>query len=110
MEILYCWRCRSQVPMLDETEFAMLQDVHRRAVSAVKEYRQRHGTGLHRTPVAELMRPVLETYREMTGRTETDADHVLKHRLVLYGKPCSACERPLRTPHATHCAACGHAA
>ncbi len=110
MKLLYCWRCRTDVPMLDESEFAVVAHVHRQCTAAVKAYREQHGATLANTPRADLMRPVLETYRELTGVNAGDPDHVLKHRLALIGPPCTACGRPLRTPQASFCAACGHAA
>lgn len=109
MELRYCWRCRADVPMLDETEFAAVEQVHRDCTANVKAYREEHRTALEDAPRADLMRPVLDTYRELTGVTADDADHVLKHRLALIGPPCVACGRPLRTPRAAVCAACGHA-
>jgi hypothetical protein len=96
--------------MLDENEFAAVERVHRDCTAKVKAYREEHGTTLENTPRAELMQPVLDSYRELTGGTARDPDHVLKHRLALIGPPCAACGRPLRTPQASFCAACGRAA
>jgi hypothetical protein len=98
--------------MLDENEFAAVAQVHRDCTAKVKAYRQEHQMTLEDAPRADLMRPVLDTYRELTGVTagDGDADHVLTHRLALIGPPCVACGRPLRTPRASFCAACGHAA
>jgi hypothetical protein len=96
--------------MLDENEFAAVEQVHRDCTANVKAFREEHQTSLEDTPRADLMRPVLDTYGELTGVTVSDPDHVLKHRLALIGPPCVACGRPLRTPQASFCAACGYAA
>ena len=93
--------------MMDEAEFEIVQKAHRSGIEAVKDYRQRNGATLQETPVAELHRPVQEAYEQLTGATGFNHDHILKHRLSLYGPPCSACGKPLRTPQAKLCAACG---
>ncbi len=107
MKTLWCWRCRQDVPMLDEGEFAEVRDAHRQGTQAIKGYRERHGATLRETPIASLHHPVREAYKRLTGATGFNADHILKHRLALYGPPCSTCGKPLRTPEAALCAACG---
>ncbi len=93
--------------MLDEAEFAGVQDAHTQGCQAIKDYREQHGATLRETPIASLHHPVREAYERLTGTTGVDADHILKHRLALYGPPCSVCGKPLRTPQADLCAACG---
>jgi hypothetical protein len=93
--------------MLDEAEFSFVHDAYSIGVRAIKNYRQQHGVSLQETPVEELHSPVREVYEELTGATGFGADQIMKHRLALYGPPCSNCGKPLRTPQAKLCAACG---
>jgi hypothetical protein len=93
--------------MLDEAEYEVVREAHTRGIEAIKDYRQRNDVTLQETPVEELHRPVREAYERLTGAMGFDADHILKHRLSLYGPPCSVCGKPLRTPQAKLCAACG---
>ena len=107
MQTLWCWRCEQNVPMLDEAEFEVVSEAHRQGVQAVQAYRKQYGATLQETPTDDLLRPVRNAYARLTGASGFDADHILKHRLSLYGPPCVACGKPLRTPHASRCAACG---
>jgi len=47
-------------------------------------------------------------YELFTGIRERRLAVISHHRTDLYGPPCSRCDKPLRTPHARWCAACGH--
>jgi hypothetical protein len=102
MKLLWCWRCKLEVPMLDDEEF-------RRAV-------------LDRTPISEFLADptsdmgilknqwadrMIEVYEQVTGVREQNWEKVFHHRLADYGPPCSNCGKPLRTPRARYCAACG---
>lgn len=49
----------------------------------------------------------LAKYHEFTGFEETNVNALWHHRASLYGSPCSGCGKPLRTPQANFCAACG---
>jgi hypothetical protein len=49
----------------------------------------------------------LEAYRRITGFEETNINAVWHHSLSLYGPPCHKCGKPLRTPRALWCPACG---
>ena len=59
------------------------------------------------SPAARHLRPMLEMYRLLTGFAETNPNAVFHHIVELYGLPCPQCHKPLRTPVARFCAACG---
>ncbi|HEX8430379.1 MAG TPA: hypothetical protein VF625_03795 [Longimicrobium sp.] len=46
-------------------------------------------------------------YEMFTGVRETNVNAIPHHVASLYGPPCPACGKPLRTPKARLCAACG---
>jgi hypothetical protein len=98
VKTMFCWRCNSDMPMLDEREFDLVRSAARGGVGS------QAGSAV---AVASVQRPVLELFREITGFAESNPNAVWHHRLALYGPPCSACGKPLRSPRATVCAACG---
>lgn len=51
----------------------------------------------------------LEAYFRLTGFRETNFNAIWHHRRSLYGPCCNHCGKPLRTPRARWCAACGGA-
>jgi hypothetical protein len=77
------------VPMLDEGEFGQVRAALR-----------------NRSPLRFTER-ILAKYLEITGFEETNPNAVWHHRIALYGSPCRVCGKPLRTPRAAFCAACG---
>jgi hypothetical protein len=92
MKILWCWRCNMDIPMLDDDEF-------KRCLSF-------KGTGTGDLREREF-EPVLEEYERITGFHETNINAFYHHVCSMYGPPCSNCLKPLRTPAAKMCAACG---
>ncbi|QDV80107.1 hypothetical protein K2D_37310 [Planctomycetes bacterium K2D] len=93
MKVLWCWRCKTYMPMLDEEEWAR--------VHPVTGYTRREGSSTE--PYAQM----LEHYKEITGFHETNINAVFHHRISLYGPPCAACGKALRTPESTKCFECG---
>lgn len=110
MQRMWCWRCKQDVPMLDEEEFAEISHLYSVATFAVKGYRRTHETSLENTPLHELYEPVYVEYERVTGTKELNHDEIMKHRISLYGPPCERCQKPLRTPKAKVCGACMHPA
>ena len=108
MEMLWCWRCRAIVPMLDETEFAELDAVYAACTQAVKDYRRERDVSLAETPTDALYVPVVEAYQRLTGAVGFGVNEIRRHRRSAVGPPCPACGKPYRTPKANLCAACGH--
>lgn len=105
---LYCWRCDMDLPMLDEDEWARLAPLLDGAIGNIQRYRQQHHVGLDAVPIPEMYWAASEMFAKLTGATDIAPEALWHHRLSLYGPPCAACGKPLRTPQARLCAACGH--
>src|SRR6478736_8412973 len=106
MKPLWCWRCGVEVPMLDEIEFAEVSTLYANAMRSRKVPKIDHAQDSQEV-IHALFQPVRDAYLPLTGFAEDNHNAVMHHRLSLYGPPCAACSRPLRTPRARHCAACG---
>lgn len=104
---LYCWRCDKVVPMLDEEEWVLVESALRGAISEIQSYRATHDVSLSEAMRQGYGQKALALYLELTGFSETNADALWHHRISDYGLPCVACGKPLRTPHASFCPACG---
>ncbi|HLM59680.1 MAG TPA: hypothetical protein VK308_02640, partial [Pyrinomonadaceae bacterium] len=100
-------RCKMEVPMLDEDEFAVVNELFSSAFGMTKEFRLEHNLPFNECPIDERFRPVREAYEQMTGVFESNHNVIMHHRISLYGEPCENCGKPLRTPQAAFCAACG---
>ncbi len=105
MQRFFCWRCGCDVPMLDEDEFAEVWPLYRDSLILHKNVAGEIRAG--RATLADLYRPMLDVYERLTGFRESNPKAVLHHRAALYGPPCRACGRPLRTPQAAACVTCG---
>jgi hypothetical protein len=92
--MLWCWRCRAVMPMLDDDEFRSVTG--KRLLQDVK------------MPLREQLAPVLEEYNRVTGSCETNVNAVYHHKLSMYGPPCAKCGKPLRTPRARLCGSSMH--
>jgi hypothetical protein len=98
------------IPMLDESEFAQWYETYRSAFATrggpKPAFALRFGRVDTPAMLARFAGP-LEMYERLTGMNETNVNAILHHRVSLYGPPCPACQKPLRTPKARMCAACG---
>jgi hypothetical protein len=96
MQKLWCWRCRMEVGMLDESEYQNAYELYGQGIRAQEGTRE------------ERFKPLLDYYFQVTGEKETEPNAVMHHRVAQYGPPCENCGKPYRTPKASFCAACGH--
>ncbi|WP_196787304.1 hypothetical protein [Burkholderia stagnalis] len=102
---IYCWRYKIDVSMLTEDEWLL---VNPEAVfDQIKRYRKETGVTLAEAYRSNTGLPALAAYERITGFRETNANALMHHRLKLYGPECTTCGKPLRTPIASFCAACG---
>ncbi len=82
--------------MLDEEEYAVI----------AKVYANAFGPGQGQT-IDERFKPVRDEYERMTGLAGCHQNAIKYHRIASYGPACATCGKPLRTPRASFCAACG---
>lgn len=108
MQWLWCWRCKCDMPMLDEREFAKVSALHYECRQELKEYRRERGATLEEALESNPFQPVRAKYLELTGMNVGNVNAIMHHRLSLYGLPCKRCGKPLRTPKAKLCGACMH--
>jgi hypothetical protein len=106
MQWLWCWRCKTEMPMLDEVEYLEVFRLYGEGMRATKELRLKSGQPLEDVRLEIRFKPLLERYEQMTGVRETNPNTVMHHRLSLYGLPCHHCGKPLRTPKARICGNC----
>ena len=85
--------------MLDEAEWQIVAPLLGSSVEAAKRFGHHNIFGFM----------ALAKYEKLTARKEKDLNVVRHHRASLYGPPCTKCGKPLRTPQANFCAACGQA-
>ncbi len=93
METLWCWRCKMDVPMLDEKEFKKAKELYSLGFKNVEKDR---------------FNPLLDYYNNLTGFGETEPSAIMHHCISMYGPACENCGKPYRTPSASFCAACGN--
>ena len=107
MKMLYCWRCESEVPMLDEAKFEIIRELFSVCIQSIQDHRKKEKTDLKSVPINYYFLPVRQAYEAMTGWADMHHNAIWHHRISLYGPPCRESGRPLRTPRARYCPACG---
>jgi CheY-like chemotaxis protein len=85
VKMLWCWRCKVEMPMLDEAE-------------AQQVFSKNDGP--------DGLNAMLAEYERVTGYRETNPNAIYHHVLSQYGPPCQFCGKPLRTPQAIFCGSC----
>lgn len=110
MKVLWCWRCKMDLPMLDEDEYEEVRTLYGQCMKATKEFREKHNVPLDAVDSKALFKPVCDAYERMTGVKETVANAIMHHRIAQYGPPCRNCRRVLRTPKSSKCFECGQPA
>jgi hypothetical protein len=93
--------------MLDEQEFASIQEAHQAAAQEVKHARVRENRPLTKADEAAISSAVTARYSALTGISNADHREILRHRLSRLGPPCARCGKELRSPRAKECLECG---
>ena len=92
MKVIWCWRCKMDIPMLETDEAERVFALVNSGVSA--------------DPFEREWGPALREYERITRFHETNPMALYHHQVELYGPPCEYCGKPLRTPDAKLCGAC----
>lgn len=109
MKKLWCWRCKKEVMMLNELEYSQFYKIYKNCTEDVKQYRKNKNVTLSQTPLNSFYNPAINEFEKITGKkVDCNYDHLLLHRISLYGKLCNKCGKPLRTNKAKFCANCGN--
>ena len=106
MKSYYCWRCKCEVPMLEEHEWERLAPSLSQHIEAIRQNRRERGCDLATARGMAAQEPC-DLYFEMTGYRETNFDALWHHRLADFGPECPRCGHLFRTREATFCANCG---
>ena len=104
---LYCWRCQIEVPMVTDEEWARIAPHLSNVIGQIKRYREENACSLAEANRHGFGLQALAVYREITGFAETNPNALYHHRISDHGPECKACGKPLRSPKAKLCAACG---
>ena len=93
--------------MLDEDEYARVAERYRDAFRPGQQLREERPLPLDAAlDIEARFEPVRREYEAVTGWQTATRMPLMHHRTAMYGPPCHACGKPLRTPRAKRCAAC----
>src|SRR5690242_12146028 len=107
MKMLWCWRCRQEMPMLEEHEYAHAFRLYGECFEQIKQCRKTGGVPLTGAIMEDSFHPLRKWYEALTGFARCHHHAIMHHRLSDFGPPCRVCGKPLRSPRAKMCAACG---
>jgi hypothetical protein len=101
MEMHYCWRCKKELPFLDELEFGVISPL-----LGIK-------LDIYLSPIEnddeiELLKRIpVDIFESITGYRLQCRSDIHHHRLSAVGSSCKGCDHLLRTHKASFCANCG---
>ena len=93
--------------MFDDIEWARLAPLLDDGIRSIKQYREDTGVALADVPTRDLYAAALREHECIVGHADVRPQDIWHHRRSEHGPLCSRCSRPLRTPAAQQCAACG---
>lgn len=106
MRRYYCWRCKIEMPFLEEEEWQQVAPLLGDAVREIKAYRAKHQCDLA-TARRMVMSEAMTMFEALTGMPGVHFDVIFHHRLADWGPECKKCGHLFRTPRASYCANCG---
>jgi hypothetical protein len=89
-KMLWCWRCRQEMPMLDEQEYTEAFRLYGECMKGAKEFRQQWNVPLASASIDEHFRPIREWYEQLTGVPGCHANAIMHQSLVTLWRPVSS--------------------
>jgi hypothetical protein len=103
---LYSFKLKRKLPLLSDEEYRPIEQALRDRIDGIKRYRQQHGASLTEAK-RHSCDGAIDYYEGLTGVRLSDPDELYWVQLSRYGRICSQCGTPFRTPRAKLCAECG---
>ncbi|HEX8901453.1 hypothetical protein [Vitreimonas sp.] len=105
--LTYSWKLKRTLPMLSDEEFAPIHSALQNRIERMKEYCRTHARASLAEAAQHCCDDALDYYEKISGVRLAHPDQLDWVRLSQYGRLCPSCEKPLRTPRAKLCVACG---
>ena len=104
----YSYKIGRVVAMLDDEEWSSFKPLLTDMLRGLKDYRRRTGANLAEAEAkSQGVRTATQRYLELTGEPIGNYAHLWYVGMSGYGRLCSDCGKPFRTPRARMCAECG---
>ncbi len=108
MKFHWCWRCKTEVPMLEKHEWDLVKKAEPEYCAQIEESRRR------RPNFGELKRRYAhkreKVFKDILGDYDTNISSkcsLYNHARPLYGTQCKNCGKLLRGPRSIICFECG---
>jgi hypothetical protein len=103
MKTYYCWRCKKQMPLLDEDEWSEIQPFIKSCYgNPMDKYDE-----IKWARRVQRQQDAVKKFEELTCAADVAFDVIEHHRLLQWGEECRQCGELLRTPKARYCCNCG---
>lgn len=105
----YSYRLKREIALLNEDEWKPISVLLRKRMKSIQQYRKETGASIAEAVAnAPSGKQALAAYYELTGIKLEHPDQLYAVVMSEYGRLCSKCKRPFRTPKACFCAECGY--
>ena len=106
MKEYFCFRCKKDMPFLDEVEWETISPLIRGSMLDVKKYREEHQCDLA-TAKKNFRSEATVQFEKLTDYPDVYVSTITHHRLKDMGPECVACGHLFRINKAKFCANCG---
>ena len=79
MKMMWCWRCKMALPMLDEDEFSVVSCLYSQGDEGDERISKKQNVPLSEASIEDRFRPVREAYQRLTGWQEQHENAVMHH-------------------------------
>jgi len=108
VNLFYSYKVQREIPLLSEEDYKAVAIHLSNRIADMMSYRKKHKCSLEQASAnSENGQKALAEFEKITGVRLKHPDEIYIARRALYGRQCSNCDKPFRTPRAKFCAECG---